>query len=134
MTDALSIALSGLRAQTTRLAATASNIANASTSGAVPSAAPSAPASTVYQPLNVSFSSLESGGVAATVTPDPGGYSIVYDPSSVYANEAGEVAVPNVDLAQEAVKLIETKLAYKANVSVIKTQDEMLGYLLDEIA
>lgn len=134
MTDALSIALSGLRAQSTRLAATASNIANVSTSGVVPSATPSAPASTVYQPLNVSFSSLESGGVAATVTPDPQGYSIVYDPSSVYANEAGEVAVPNVDLAAEAVKLIETKLAYKANVSVIRTQDEMLGYLLDEIA
>ena len=134
MTDAFSIALSGLRAQTTRLAATASNIANASTSGTVPSANPSAPASTVYQPLNVSFSSLESGGVAAAVTPDPTGYSVVYDPSSIYANSEGLTAVPNVDLSEEIVNLIETKLLYKANISVIKTQDEMLGDLLDTLA
>lgn len=134
MTDAFSIALSGLRAQTTRLAATASNIANVSTSGTVPSADPSAPASTVYKPLNVSFSSLESGGVTATVTPDPAGYTVVYDPSSGFAGSDGLVAAPNVDLTEQAVNLIETRLAYKANISVIKTQDEMLGDLLNTVA
>lgn len=46
MTDVFSIALSGLRAQQTRLAGTASNIANASTAGTVPGTVPSAPAST----------------------------------------------------------------------------------------
>lgn len=134
MTDAYSIALSGLRAQTTRLAATASNIANVSTSGAVPSADPSAPASTVYRPLNVSYSSLESGGVAAHVNADPQGYTISYEPDSVYANSDGLVAAPAVDLNREVVNLIESKLLYKANVSVIKTQDEMMGDLLDSIA
>ncbi len=134
MTDAFSIALTGLRAQTTRLAATASNIANASTSGAVPSANPSTPASTVYQPLDVSFSSLESGGVIASVTPDPTGYSVVYDPSPIYANSEGLTAVPDIDLSEEIVNLIETKLLYKVNISVIKTQDEMLGDLLDTLA
>ena len=100
----------------------------------MPSANPSTPASTVYQPLDVSFSSLESGGVIASVTPDPTGYSVVYDPSSIYANSEGLTAVPNVDLSEEIVNLIETKLLYKANVSVIKTQDEMLGDLLDTLA
>lgn len=134
MTDAFSIALSGLRAQTTRLASTASNIANVSTTGIVPSADSSAPASTVYKPLDVSFSSLDSGGVIATVTPDPQGYTVVYDPSSGFAGSDGLVAAPNVDLTEEAVNLIETRLAYKANISVIKTQDQMLGDLLDAIA
>lgn len=134
MTDALSIALSGLRAQTTRLAATASNIANASTSGTVPNADPSAPASTLYTPVTVDFSSQAGGGVSAQVRPDPDAYSVIYDPSSGYANADGLVAVPNVDLAQEAVNLLETKALYKANLSVIKTQDEMLGDLLDTIA
>lgn len=134
MTDAFSIALSGLRAQSTRLAATASNIANASTSGTVPSADPSTPASTVYKPLDVSFSTLDSGGVIATVTPDPTGYSVVYDPNSIYANSEGLIAAPSLDLSEEIVNLIETKLLYKANISVIKTQDEMLGDLLDTIA
>lgn len=134
MTDALSIALSGLRAQTTRLAATASNIANASTSGTVPNADPSAPASTLYTPVTVDLSSQAGGGVSAQVRPDPDAYSVIYDPSSGYANADGLVAVPNVDLAQEAVNLLETKALYKANLSVIKTQDEMLGDLLDTIA
>ena len=134
MTDALSIALSGLRAQTTRLAATASNIANASTGGAVPSADPTAPASTLYTPVTVDFSAQAGGGVSAQVRPDPNAYSVIYDPSSSYANADGLVAVPDVDLAEQLVNLIETKAVYKANVSVIKTQDEMLGDLLDTIA
>lgn len=134
MTDAFSIALTGLRAQSTRLAATASNIANVSTSGAVPSADPSAPASTVYQPLRVDFTSLDSGGVYASVRPDPEGYTVAYDPTSYYANSEGLVVYPNVDLAEESVNLIETRLLYKANISVINTHDEMLGDLLDTIA
>lgn len=139
MADALSIALSGLTAQKQRLAATASNIANASTAGAVPSADPSAPVSTVYKPLNVTFSSLsddsgQGAGVRANVTPDPEGYTVTYSPNSAFADAGGLIAVPNVDLATEAVHLIETRLAYKANISVIKTQDEMMKDLLDVLA
>lgn len=133
MTDALSIALSGLTAQKQRLAATASNIANASTGGTVPSADPSAPASTVYRPLEVNFTSSEAG-VRANVSEKDPGYSVIYDPTSVYANGEGLTAVPNVDLAEEAVNMLETKAAFKASISVIKTQDEMLGELLDTIA
>ena len=138
MVDALSIALSGLTAQSQRLAATASNIANASTGGIVPSADPSAPASTVYQPLRVTFVPLDVGGIGAgvraAVTPDPNGYSIVYDPSSIYANDAGVISIPAVDYATEFVNLIDTRLAYRANLSVIKTEDHMIGDLLNTIA
>lgn len=133
MVDALSIALTGLQAQSQRLAASASNIANANTTGALPT--PEAPASTVYKPLNVSFTALmagdQGGGVSATVTADENGYSPVYDPGSVYANEQGLSAAPNVDLAREMVNIIETKLAYKADLSVIKAQKNMTGDLLD---
>jgi len=137
MTDAVSIALSGLRAQQTRLAAGASNIANASTTGTVPAASPSAPASTaassstVYKPLSVNLTSLAAGGVRADVSADPKGYSLIYDPSSPYANSEGMIAAPNVDLTREIVNLLEIKTSYKANLAVLKTQDEMLGELLD---
>ncbi len=134
MTDAFSIAVSGLRAQSTRLAATASNIANASTSGTVPGSDPSAPASTLYTPVTVDFSAQAGGGVSAQVRPDPNAYSVIYDPSSVHADGNGLVAVPDVDLAEQAVNLLESKALYKANVSVIKVQDELLGDLLDTIA
>ncbi len=134
MTDALTIAISGLKAQETRLNAAASNIANIGTSGAVPSSNPSAPASTVYRPLQVNLTSLESGGVQANVTADPKGYTLAYDPSSNYANSEGLVATPNVDLATEAVNTIESKALFKANLAVIKTQDKLLGELIDSIA
>lgn len=144
MTDVFSIALSGLGAQQKRLAGTASNIANASTAGTVPGTVPSAPASTVggstvsgsaagtvYKPLNVNLTSLASGGVRADVVADENGYSLAYDPSSPYANSEGMIAVPNVDLTTEMVNLLEIKTSYKANLAVLKTQDEMLGALLD---
>lgn len=133
MADVLSIALSGLNAQKQRLEATASNVANATTTGTVPGADSAAPASTVYRPLNVSLTSLAGGGVAATTTADENGYSIVYDPSSPHANGQGEIAAPNVDFIREMVSLLETKTAFKANLAVIRTQDEMTGELLDTL-
>jgi len=132
MVDALSIALSGLMAQNQQLSATASNIANASTTGALPT--PQQPASTVYKPLNVGYVTQAGGGVTANVTADQNGYSAVSDPSSAYANNKGLVAAPNVDLSQEIVNLIETKIASKADVDVIKTQDQMTGELLDTVS
>ena len=131
MSDTLSIALSGLMAQNKSLGAAASNIANATTTGALPT--PQSPVSTVYKPLNVSYTSLTGGGVTATVTPDQNGYSAVYDPSNGYANNQGLVAAPNVDLARQIVNIIETKTLFKANVSVIKTENKMLGDLLDTV-
>lgn len=131
MADAVSIALSGVNAQQKRLAATASNIANVSTSGSVPAADLSAPASTVYRPLTANLTSLATGGVQASISADPKGYSLSYDPSSPYANSEGMIAVPNVDLTQEIVRTLEIESAFKANLAVLKTQDEMLGELLD---
>jgi flagellar basal-body rod protein FlgC len=131
MVDAVSIALSGLMAQNQQLSATASNIANAGTEGALPT--PQAPATTVYKPLTVNYASLPDGGVTANITADQNGYSPAYDPTSAYANSQGLVAAPNVDLAQQIVSLIETKTLFKANVDVIKTQSKMLGDLIDTV-
>ena len=131
MVDALSIALSGLMAQDQRLSATAGNIANVTTTGSLPT--PQTPASTVYKPLNVSYTALTGGGVSSSVTQDQNAYSPVYDPSSPYANTQGLIASPNVDLNQEIVNLIEAKAVFKANVDVIKTQDKMLGDLINTV-
>lgn len=135
MVDAISIALTGLTAQKQRLSASASNIANVLTSGAVPESGAS---STVYRPLRAQLTSLQSDGqgtgVRAEVTPDENGYTVVFDPSSSYANSAGEIAVPNVDPNTEMVNLMETKMAFKADLSVIKVAKEMDQALLDILA
>ena len=135
MSNVLSIALSGLNAQNTRLAASANNIANASTVGAVPTASGT---STVYRPLSVSYTALTAGtntggGVSAHVTEDADGYTVIFDPSSPFADSEGLIAAPNVDLAREAVNILESKLLFKANLSVIKIQKEMMGELLDTL-
>jgi len=134
--NAISIALSGLMAQSQRLAASASNIANANTTGVLPTM--EAPSSTVYKPLSVSYTALMAGndiggGVKVEVSSDPNGYSPVYDPSSVYANTDGFIAAPNIDLTREIVSLIEIKSLFKANLAIIKTHDKMMGELLDTI-
>jgi len=96
---------------------------------------PAVPASTVYRPLRVHLSSAgEGGGVYATVTPDENGYSVIYDPQSIFANEDGMIAIPKVDLAEEAVNVLMTKSAFKANLSIIKVEEEMMGELLDTLA
>ena len=130
MVDAISTALSGLKAQQVRLSATASNIANAQTAGSPPSATA---ASTVYRPLSVSLTAQEAGGVTATVVERPNGYSLVSDPQSPYADAAGNVAVPNVDYAEEAVATIETRTAFKANLAVLRVQEELNDELLNTI-
>ncbi|MCK5658654.1 MAG: flagellar biosynthesis protein FlgC [Alphaproteobacteria bacterium] len=136
MMDAISIALSGLMAQSQRLAASASNIANVNTTGVLPTM--EAPFSTVYKPLNVSYTALMvengiGGGIKTEVLSDPSGYSTVYDPSSVYANTDGFIAAPNIDLTREIVNLLEIKSLFKANLAIIKTHDKMMGELLDTI-
>ncbi len=136
MMDAISIAMTGLTAQKQKLAVTANNIANATTGGRVPDTAnPSAPASTVYQPLEAHFSPMgENGGVLVDIRQKEPGYTAYFDPTNINVNEMGLVAAPNVDYAEEFVNLLEIKTAFKANLAVIKTQEEMLGEMLDTLA
>lgn len=137
MGDTVSVILSGLTAQGQRFAASANNIANISTVGVLPTAAQ--PSSTVYKPLNVSYTALmaggggDAGGVRATVTEDPKGYTAIFDPTSVYANNEGVIAAPNVDLVKEMVNIMEAKILFKAGATMLKAQKEMTHDLLNAI-
>ena len=46
-------------------------------------------------------------------------------------SRAQPVETSNVDLAQQAVSMIETQRAFEANTAVIRTEDQMAGTLLD---
>lgn len=136
MVDAVSIAVSGLRAQGTRLAVSANNIANISTSGRLPTG--QNPVSTVYRPLSVSFTALTAGqqpaGLEARVVEEADGYSAAFDPTSVYANEEGLIAVPNVDLVEETANILLAKNAYQAIAKTIQVEKDLTKELLDAIA
>lgn len=137
MSGTLGIAVSGLMAQTRRVEASASNTANVRTKGALPDSTGTIPDGkpAPYQPLDVAQSEqrlgTEAAGTRAVFTPITPAYLPEYEPDASYADEQGMVAAPNVDLAREQVSQIAASRAYQANVSVVRTQDEMLKSLLD---
>ncbi|MCM2344253.1 MAG: flagellar basal body protein [Alphaproteobacteria bacterium] len=130
MINTIQIALSGLNAASRKVEASASNIANMQTMGSLenPEAAP-------YTPLATQQTALTDGqgnglGVKSDFIPKPQPFTPAYAPDSPFANAQGLVGAPNVDLAEEAVNLSIAKTAYKANVAVIKTTEDMTDELL----
>lgn len=125
MINAIGIALSGLLGASKKVEAVASNIANLNTAGALEPGgqAPYSSVTTVNTAQN-------NGGVKTEIIPKDPAFVPAYDPDSPFANSEGLVAVPNTDLAEESVNLTLAKAAYKANLAVIKTADEMQDELL----
>lgn len=131
MAASIGIALSGLTAQTRRLDASASNVANVRSTGAVPTSGGTAESKRApYQPLAVAQTDANPG-TRATFTPITPAYLQDYAPDDGAANGEGMVAAPNVDLATERVNQMAASRAYGANIAVVRTQDEMLTSLLD---
>lgn len=126
MIGAISTALTGLLAASKRAEASANNIANASSAGSLDAANPRQP----YTSMTTAQTATENG-TAATIIPKSPGILNAYAPDSPFANTEGEVGVPNVDLAEEAVNLKLAELSYKANVSVLKTASAMSDELLN---
>jgi flagellar basal-body rod protein FlgC len=133
--NTINTALSGLQAAATRLAGAADNTANMRTRGPVPETPPSEPVTPpkpprpdqprVYQAVETLQTAEPDGGVRARTEPVKPSYVTEFDPESPYANERGEVAAPNVDLAREVVDQLEALRAFRVNVSVIRTAEEM---------
>lgn len=124
------IALSSVNAATLRLQATASNIANMRSNGAAPGAAGPA----AFTPVEVEQTATGYGGVDAKLAPAAREALLAHDPSAPYANGAGFVAAPDVDLAGEFLQLMTAKPSFAANLQVLRTSDEMLGDVLSIIA
>ncbi|OLN28533.1 Flagellar basal-body rod protein FlgC [Desulfovibrio sp. DV] len=125
MIDAISSAQSALGAMSTSMAVTANNVANVNTDG--------------YKSKDVRLATGPGGQgvrVGDVVEDDSaGGYRpaavSAQNEAGVYEPTAGMVETSNVDLARQAVDMVETARTFEANAAVIRTQDDMLGTLLD---
>lgn len=126
--NGMSIARSGLEASMLRLTASASNIANAQSTGAVPGSG-AGPAA--YQPVRAELSPSAGGGVQGRLVAVDPAYRLTYDPASVQANANGMIAAPNVDVTDELVEQLSAKLAFEANLKVIATASELERRSLD---
>lgn len=133
MSSISAIALSGLNAASRRLQVSASNVANAQSTGALPNADGTLPAGApqAYAPLELVQTASAGGGVQTSVTAVTPSTTAVFDPQASFANQDGLVASPNVDLAQEFVGQLLASYSYAANATVLKADDRMTQSLLD---
>jgi flagellar hook protein FlgE len=114
MLGAIYPAFMGLAAFATQIAVTAHNLANVNTNG--------------FKKSKTELVAVETGGVLPVVQKDQSaGPSILnntgYGPA--------QLELSNVDLGEEAVNQILAQRGFEANISTLKTADDMLGSILD---
>ncbi len=127
VSNPIDIAVSGLRAETTRMNVIANNIANSGTSR-TSSGGP-------YRRMEVVLSTDDEslGGVEVQqVAPDmltP--FKRVLMQGHPDADKDGYVLMPNVELPTEMMKLVAASRAYQANAAVLKRYQEMIEVTIE---
>lgn len=122
--NVFTIAGSALNAQSARLNAVASNLANADSvigSDGQP-----------YRAKQVVFAATPVGneggqGVRVTqVVQSAAPLRMNYEPNSPYANDQGYVAMPNVNVVEEMVNMISASRSYQSNAEMMNTAKSLL--------
>jgi flagellar basal-body rod protein FlgC len=128
--DISDMAVSGLIAQRARLAATASNLANAQTTR-TPEGGPYKRRDPVFgtesvggpfaDALERSFERVTVEGVANDRRPP----ILRYDPGHPDADATGMLALPNVNVVEEVTNLLSASRSYEANLATLRKVREM---------
>ncbi len=131
--SAREIAVSGLRAQRTRMNVIANNIANALTTRTPESGGAFRRQLTVLRgyPLRDGQPTEQVGVKVKRVVSDPSPLRQIFDPSHPDADVEGYVHYPNINMATEMVDLISAQRAYEANIAVIASGSRMQQRALD---
>jgi flagellar basal-body rod protein FlgC len=133
MSSISTIAQSGMSAAARRLEVSASNIANITSTGALPVADGSVPAGgpRAYAPLELVQTESAGGGTQTTVRTITPPTTAVSDPQAPFANQNGLVAAPNVDLSQELIGQMIASYSFAANAKVMTAIDRMAKTVLN---
>lgn len=127
MINAIQIALSGLEAASKKVQASASNIANSRTQGALDPADGPSP----YSELTTTQTANPAGGVESEIVTTNKPFVPSYDPSSPFANSEGLVGAPSSNLAGDIVNLQIASTSYKANLKTIQVASDLQKDLLN---
>jgi flagellar hook protein FlgE len=116
MISAVSSAVSAINAIETKMAVLSNNVANSQTNG--------------FKKSRADLKEGENGAVEVNITKvnTPGPIVNVEENNGTVQKE-----MSNVDLAEELPQTTIAKTGYDANLKMLKTQDEMMGSLLDII-
>lgn len=126
MSTVFHIAASALTAQSMRLNAVASNLANADSAQASTGEAYKAK-QVVFQAIPMNPATPWAQGVRMReVIEDPAPPRLVYDPRHPLANGDGYVTYPNVDPVEEMVNMLSASRSYQSNVEVMATAKTLM--------
>jgi flagellar basal-body rod protein FlgC len=136
----MDIAASGMTAQRTRMNVISSNLANANTTRTA-NGEPYRRRTVIFQttPVGVDFGqhfqralAEEPCGVRVTeIVHGPGEFKRVFDPTHPDADSLGYVSLPNVNLVQEMVQMLNANRAYEANAAAVRAAKDMALKALD---
>jgi flagellar basal-body rod protein FlgC len=119
---AMDISASGLRAQRTRMNVISSNIANAHTTH-TDEGGPYKRRDVILKESSFEgqLASVDVEGIKADSTKG----ERIYDPGNPDADEKGYVTMPNVNLMEEMVNMMNATRAFEANTIAVKAQKDM---------
>ncbi|MBS4098228.1 MAG: flagellar basal body rod protein FlgC [Sulfuricella sp.] len=124
--NVFNIAGSAMTAQSMRLNATASNMANAE-SVTSSNGQPYRAKQVIFSAENVGAPAQAAVGVKVkSVIEDPSPLKMVYDPKHPLADAKGYVAMPNVNVVEEMVNMISASRSYQTNVDMANTAKTLL--------
>ncbi|MBI1319198.1 MAG: flagellar basal body rod protein FlgC [Candidatus Hydrogenedens sp.] len=130
--SARQIAVSGLRAQRTRLNLIANNIANAETTRTPEGGAFRRQVALMRgNEMKPGYNPEKLGVRVSQVVRDTSPFRTIYDPSHPDANADGYVQYPNVDIAVEMANMVSAQRAYEANIAVLATGSRMGDAAMD---
>jgi flagellar basal-body rod protein FlgC len=118
------IAGTGMSAQSQRLNAVASNIANVDSTTSA-NGEPYRAKQVVFQETPIP-GSVSSGVKVTQIVEDASPAKKVYDPKHPQADAAGYVSMPNVNVAEEMVNMISATRSYQTNVDTMNAAKSML--------
>jgi flagellar basal-body rod protein FlgC len=126
LTNVFQIAASALTAQSMRLNAVASNLANVDSAHASTGEGYRAK-HVMFQATPMNKSAPWAQGVRMTeVVEDTSPPRLVYDPKHPLADGQGYIAYPNVDAVEEMVNMISSSRSYQTNAEVMATTKTLL--------
>jgi flagellar basal-body rod protein FlgC len=130
--SARDIAVSGLRAQRTRMNVIAQNIANAMSPVTAKGGAFRRQMTILRGESITPIASADKLGVEVKeIASDPSPLRRVFEPGNPYADAEGYVEYPNIDLAVEMVDLVSAQRAYEANIAVVLSSKRMTQKALE---
>lgn len=130
---------SGMAAQTLRLNAIASNIANAESVAADPADTYRARYPVFQaalqnaigdQPENGSADAVQGGVQVPAIIESQKPFNLRYEPDHPYANDDGYVTYPNVSVVEEMANMISASRSFQVNVEVLNTAKSLAERVL----